>query len=80
MAHINHVVQIAGIEHVGIGTDFDGDDTEQLTGCRAANELPRLTMELFRQGYSEEELSLLWGGNLLRVVASAESLAEKQTK
>lgn len=80
VAHINHVVQITGIEHVGIGTDFDGDDTEQLTGCRAANELPRLTMELFRQGYSEEELSLLWGGNLLRVVASAESLAEKQTK
>ena len=70
VAHINHVVQIAGIEHVGIGTDFDGDDTENLTGCRAANELPRLTMELLRQGYGEEELSLLWGGNLLRVLSS----------
>ena len=78
VAHINHVVQIAGIDHVGIGTDFDGDDTEKLSGCGAANELPRLTMELFRQGYSENELSLLWGGNLLRVLDAVEKHSKSQ--
>ncbi len=73
IAHINHVVQLVGIEHVGIGTDFDGDDEEKLTGCRAANELPRLTMELLRQGYSETDLARLWGGNLLRVLNTVQA-------
>lgn len=77
IAHINHVVQLVGIEHVGIGTDFDGDDEEKLTGCRAANELPRLTMELFRQGYSETDLARLWGGNLLRVLNTVQAQQEQ---
>ena len=66
--HINHIVKLAGINHVGIGSDFDGDDTEVLTGCRATNELINLTVALLRQGYSPEELGKLWGGNLLRVL------------
>lgn len=66
--HIDHAVRLAGIDHVGIGTDFDGDDTEVLPGCRAANELPNLTVELLRRGYSEAQLAKLWGGNLLRVL------------
>ena len=77
IAHINHVVQLVGIEHVGIGTDFDGDDEEKLTGCRAANELPRLTMELLRQGYSETDLARLWGGNLLRVLNTVQAQQEQ---
>ncbi len=63
--HIDHVVRVAGIEHVGIGSDFDGG--ARLTDCRDASELPHLTAELLRRGYSETDLEKLWGGNLLRV-------------
>lgn len=67
--HVDHVVKIAGIDHVGIGTDFDGDEGETLPGCRGANELINLTVELLRRGYSPADLEKLWGGNLLRVMA-----------
>jgi len=73
VAHINHIVQLVGIDHVGIGTDFDGDDTEKLIGCRAANEVINLTVELLRQGYTEEELHKLWGDNLLRVLNTVQN-------
>lgn len=67
--HINHIVRLVGIDHVGIGTDFDGDDTEELIGCRAANELINITVELLRQGYTPEDLDKLWGDNLFRVIS-----------
>lgn len=73
VTHINHIVRLVGIDHVGIGTDFDGDDTEKLTGCRAANELINLTVELIRQGYTPEELNKLWGDNLLRVLNTVQN-------
>ena len=73
VAHINHIVRLVGIDHVGIGTDFDGDDTEKLTGCRAANEVINLTVELLRQGYTAEELHKLWGDNLLRVLNTVQN-------
>ena len=73
VAHINHIVQLVGIDHVGIGTDFDGDDTEKLIGCRAANEVINLTIELLRQGYTAEELHKLWGDNLLRVLNTVQN-------
>lgn len=63
--HIDQIVRVAGIEHVGIGSDFDGG--ARLTDCRDASELPRLTAELLRRGYAEADLEKLWGGNLLRV-------------
>ena len=66
--HINHIVRLVGIQHVGIGTDFDGDDTEKLIGCKASNELINITVELLRQGYTAEDLSKIWGDNLLRVL------------
>ncbi|MDR2414094.1 MAG: gamma-glutamyl-gamma-aminobutyrate hydrolase family protein [Odoribacteraceae bacterium] len=66
--HVDHVVRLVGIDHVGIGTDFDGDDVQSLPGCRAANELPNLTIELLRRGYTPADLEKLWGGNLLRVM------------
>ncbi|MDR0543944.1 MAG: membrane dipeptidase [Odoribacteraceae bacterium] len=68
VAHIDHVVRLVGIDHVGIGSDFDGDGNQQLAGCRAANELPNLTVELLRRGYAPADLEKLWGGNLLRVI------------
>ena len=74
VAHINHIVRLVGIDHVGSGTDFDGDDTEKLIGCRAANEIINLTVELLRQGYTPEELHKLWGDNILRVLNTVQNL------
>lgn len=63
--HIEHIIRIAGVEYVGIGSDFDGDG--ELIGCRTSEHLIRITMELLRRGYDEEDLALIWGGNFLRV-------------
>ncbi len=68
--HIEHIIRLVGIRHVGIGSDFDGDG--ELIGCRSSLDLKRITMELFRRGYTEEELALLWGGNLLRVMQTCQ--------
>lgn len=64
--HIEHIIALVGIEHVGIGSDFDGDG--ELIGCRNSQDLIRLTIELMRKGYDENELKLIWGGNFLRVM------------
>ncbi|MDR2139202.1 MAG: gamma-glutamyl-gamma-aminobutyrate hydrolase family protein [Tannerella sp.] len=64
--HINHAVRIAGIDHVGIGSDFDGGG--ELIGCRAANELIQITVRLLAEGYSDEDIRKIRGGNLLRVL------------
>ena len=63
--HIDHVVKIAGIDYVGIGTDFDGGGGVE--GCDDVSEMFRLTAELLRRGYTEEELEKIWGGNVMRV-------------
>ncbi|MDR2087604.1 MAG: membrane dipeptidase [Dysgonamonadaceae bacterium] len=64
--HIDHVVKLVGIDHAGIGSDFDGG--ESLPDLKAANELPKITIELLRRGYSEEDIAKIWGGNLLRIM------------
>ena len=64
--HINHAVSIMGIEHVGIGTDFDGDGG--VPGIANASELINLTRLLRQVGYSADQLRLLWGENFLRVM------------
>lgn len=69
--HINHAVQIMGIEHVGIGTDFDGDGG--VPGVANASELINLTRLLRQVGYSNEQLRLLWGENFLRVMRQAQA-------
>ena len=63
--HIDHVVNIIGIDHVGIGTDFDGGGG--IEGCIDVSEMPHITAELIRRGYSEEDIRKIWGGNLIRV-------------
>jgi microsomal dipeptidase-like Zn-dependent dipeptidase len=55
-----------GIEHVGIGTDFDGDGG--VPGLASASELINLTRRLLRERYSENDIALLWGGNFLRLM------------
>lgn len=72
--HIDHVAQVAGIEHVGIGSDFDGG--ARIAECRDASELPALTAELMRRGYSEADLRAIWGGNLMRVFAEVQARAD----
>lgn len=64
--HLNHLVNVMGIEHVGIGTDFDGDGG--IAGCASAAELINFTRRLLLERYSEESIRLIWGGNFLRVM------------
>lgn len=66
--HLNHMVNVMGIEHVGIGTDFDGDGG--ITGCASASELINFTRRLLMERYSEKDIELIWGGNFLRVMAN----------
>jgi len=64
--HIDYVVKLVGIDHVGIGTDFDGGGG--IIGCDDVSEMPRITEELLRRGYSEEDIRKIWGGNIMRVL------------
>ena len=63
--HIDHAVKIAGIDHVGIGTDFDGGGG--IPGFNNHGEARNVTDELIKRGYSAEDITKIWGGNLLRV-------------
>ena len=70
--HLNHMVNIMGIEHVGIGTDFDGDGG--ITGCASASELINFTRCLLKERYSEEDIRRIWGGNVLRVMEEVQKV------
>ncbi len=74
--HIDHVVKLVGIDHVGIGTDFDGGGG--VIGCDDVTEMPNITLELVRRGYQEEEIRKIWGGNLLRLFEQVIREAEKE--
>lgn len=63
--HIDYVVNLIGVDHVGIGTDFDGGGS--IEGCDDVSELPNITEELLRRGYSEEDIQKIWGANIMRV-------------
>jgi membrane dipeptidase len=71
--HIDYVVKLIGIEHVGISSDFDGGGG--IEGWDSAAQTSNVTLELVRRGYSEEEIAKLWGGNLLRVWRDVERVA-----
>lgn len=72
--HIDHVANVAGVDHVGIGSDFDGISSTPV-GLEDASTFPALFAELSRRGWTEEQLAKLAGGNLLRVMREAESVA-----
>lgn len=63
--HIDYVVKLIGVDHVGIGTDFDGGGG--IEGCNDVSEMPHITEELVRRDYTEEEIRKIWGGNIMRV-------------
>lgn len=66
IAHIDHCVKVAGIDHVGIGSDFDGGGG--VLGCKASNDMIRITVKLLEKGYTEEMLRKIWGANFFRVM------------
>jgi membrane dipeptidase len=74
--HIDHVVKLIGVNHVGIGTDFDGGG--ELEDCEDVSEFPRVTEELLRRGYSEEDIRKIWGANIMRVFRKVIKLSGEQ--
>ena len=69
--HIDHVVKLVGVDHVGIGSDFDGVQST-LSDLADISQLPNLTRELLRRGYSESDVDKILGGNMLRVMEAVE--------
>ena len=66
MAHLEHAIQVVGIDHVGLGTDFDGDGG--VPGLASSSELLNFTRQLLARRYSEADIQKIWGGNFLRVM------------
>lgn len=66
MAHLDHAIQVMGIDHVGLGTDFDGDGG--IRGLANASELTNFTRHLMAKRYSQKDIQKIWGGNFMRVM------------
>jgi membrane dipeptidase len=73
--HIDHVVKLVGIDHVGIGMDMDGGS--DVIGIEEVSKIKNVTIELLRRGYSAKDIKKIWGGNTMRVLADAEKLSKK---
>ena len=74
--HADYIRRIAGIDHVGLGSDFDGIDSTQL-GLEGVDKYPELLVELARRGWSDSDLAKIAGGNVLRVMRGAEAVAKR---
>jgi membrane dipeptidase len=72
--HIDHIVKVAGIDHVGIGCDFDGGGG--IEGVFDASEVMNITIELVKRGYTEEQIEKIWAGNLIRVFKEVQAVAK----
>lgn len=72
--HIDHIRKVAGIDHIGLGGDFDGIDTV-VEGLEDVSKYPALTLELLRRGYSDQDIKKILGLNVLRVMRRAEGVA-----
>ena len=75
IAHLEHAIQVMGIDHVGLGTDFDGDGG--VSGLADASELINFTRQLLARRYSERDIQKIWGGNFLRVMTQVQQMKEK---
>ena len=73
--HIDHVAKVAGIDHVGLGSDFDGVSGATPQGIDSAADLPKITQALLDRGYSADDIRKILGGNLLRVFSEAERVS-----
>ena len=79
MDHIDHIVKVAGVDHVGIGADFDGAN-DMPEGAKDVSMLPNITYELLKRGYSEPDIRKILGENVLRAFAQAERVARSMSK
>ena len=75
MRHLDHFINIMGVDHVGLGTDFDGDGG--IIGLRDSSELIRFTIFLLRKRYSESDIRKIWGGNWLRVMEQVQKIGKR---
>lgn len=73
--HIDYVVKLIGVDHVGIGTDFDGGG--DIKGCEDVSKMPAITKELLRRGYSENDIAKIWGGNIMRVMKKVIEVSQR---
>ena len=76
MSHLEHAIQVMGIDHVGLGTDFDGDGG--IIGLADSSEMINFTLELLRRKYSERDIEKIWGGNWLRVMSQVQNFPQNK--
>ena len=75
--HIDHIAKVAGVDHVGLGSDFDGISGASPTGIDSAADLPKITQALLDRGYSADDIHQILGGNLLRVFRDVEGVSRE---
>jgi membrane dipeptidase len=75
--HIDHMVKVAGIDHVGLGSDFDGVSGATPAGIDSAADLPKITQALLDRGYKADDIKKILGGNVLRVFAQVETVSRR---
>lgn len=76
--HIDYAVKLVGVDHVGLGSDFDGVGDSLPVGLKDVSQYPNLIAELLRRGYQEADIAKIMGGNVLRVMAAVEKFAAAQ--
>jgi membrane dipeptidase len=75
--HIDHITKVAGVDHVGLGSDYDGVSGNMPAGMDSAADLPKITQGLMDRGYSEADIHKILGGNLLRVFSEVERVSRQ---
>jgi membrane dipeptidase len=75
--HIDHIAKVAGVDHVGLGSDFDGVSGATPQGMNSAADLPKITQALLDRGYSAGDIKKILGGNLLRVFGQVEKVSRE---
>ncbi|MBQ2414737.1 MAG: dipeptidase [Rikenellaceae bacterium] len=78
VAHVDYLVKLVGVDHVGFGSDFDGGGG--MRGCRNMSQIKNVTRALMEAGYSDEDIAKMWGGNTLRVMKAVEEYAANQRR
>jgi membrane dipeptidase len=77
ITHIDHVVKLAGVDHVGFGSDFDGGGDTLPAGLKSVADYPNIIYALLKKGYSDEDIEMICSGNTLRVWSEVEKVAQK---
>jgi membrane dipeptidase len=75
--HIDHIAKVAGVDHIGLGSDFDGVSGATPAGIDSAADLPKITQAMLDRGYSAEDIHKILGGNLLRVFGEVERVSQQ---